>query len=120
MTTKASTTKPLSTLRRIWASVFRPHPSTATSYNNIGLYKNKRDYNKAIEYFETSLEIYLATLGADHPDTAKCYSSVQIAQNDMVKARHSMQRAVDIFSAALGPSHPRTNNARRGLLTCSG
>ena len=46
------------------------HPSTATSYNNIGLaYYSKGQFDKAIEYYEKSLKILNTKLGKEHPST---------------------------------------------------
>ena len=46
------------------------HPNTAVAYNNLGnAYKNKGEYNKAIEYLEKSLLIFSRQMGNDHPYT---------------------------------------------------
>ena len=53
------------------------HPSTGTSYNNLGLVWNKKgEYDKAIEYFEKSLAIKLKTLGGEHSDVATSYFDI--------------------------------------------
>ncbi len=46
------------------------HPSVATTYNNLGAtYYKKRDYDKAIEYYQKALKIARKRLGANHPHT---------------------------------------------------
>mgnify|MGYP001801204026 FL=1 len=49
----------------------------ARSHNNIGIvYKQKGDHEKALDYFEKSLSIWLKALGANHPEIATCYGSI--------------------------------------------
>jgi tetratricopeptide (TPR) repeat protein len=48
----------------------KDHPSTATSYNNIGsMYYQQGKYREALKYLEKALEICKAKLGEDHPYT---------------------------------------------------
>ena len=53
------------------------HPTTAQIYDNLGLaYGAKRDYDRAIEYHEKSLEIKLIALDETHPSTAETYNNL--------------------------------------------
>ncbi len=53
------------------------HPSTASSYNNIGaLYKSQGDYENALVYYQKSLTIQEKVLGYEHPDTATSYNNI--------------------------------------------
>ena len=53
------------------------HPDVATTYNNIGItWKNKGEYDKALEYYEKSLVIQLKTLGGEQPDVARSYFDI--------------------------------------------
>ena len=53
------------------------HPNTAGSYNNIGIvYRNKGDYDKALEYYLKAVKIREAVLGENHPSTALSYNNI--------------------------------------------
>ena len=53
------------------------HPSTATSYGNIGaVYYNLGDYDKALEYYSKALAIYEKKLGKENPDTKSLYNCI--------------------------------------------
>ena len=44
------------------------HPSTATTYFNLGaLYDNMKDYKTSLENLELALAIYLKSFGPNHP-----------------------------------------------------
>ena len=47
------------------------------------VYRSQGDYTKALEYYEKSLEIRLAKLGADHPSTKKTQSNIETVKNEM-------------------------------------
>ena len=82
------------------------HPSTATSYNNIGLsYGNLGDYPKALEYHFKALAIREKVLGKEHPDTAMSYNNiagVYDSQGDYPKALEYHFKALDIKEKVLG------------------
>ena len=90
----------------------KEHPSTATSYNNIGLtYDYLGDYTKALEYLQKALDIREKVLGKEHPDTATSYNnigSVYDDQGDYTKALEYYQKALDIQEKVLGKEHPST------------
>ncbi len=86
------------------------HPSTATSYNNIGLvYDNQGDYGKALEYYLKALAIHEKTLGREHPSTATSYNNIGLVygnQGDYGKALEYFFKALAIHEKTLGPEHP--------------
>jgi tetratricopeptide (TPR) repeat protein len=88
------------------------HPSTATTYNNIGsAWKSKGEYDKAIEYYEKSLKIQLATLGENHPDTATTYNNIGSAwksKGKYDKAIEYYEKSLKIQLVTLGENHPDT------------
>jgi nephrocystin-3 len=62
--------------------VLGDHPSTATTYNNIGLLLNMRgDYDAALAMYKIVLAIEAVVLG-DHPSTATTYNNIGLALND--------------------------------------
>ena len=88
------------------------HPSTATSYNNIGqVYYRQGAHDKALEYYLNALEIRERTLGKDHPDTAISYNNigqVYYRQGAYEKALEYFMMALEIDEKALGKDYPST------------
>ena len=89
------------------------------SYNNIGAAgKSKGEYDKAIEFFNKSLKIHLATLGENHPSTATSYNSIAVLyfnNKKFKKAYPYAKKVVEIFELKLPKNHPRLINAKMGL-----
>ena len=77
------------------------HPSTATSYNNIGgVYDNLGDYDKALEYYSKALAICEKVLGPEHPSTATAYDNIggiYYSQGDYDKALEYFSKALVIY-----------------------
>jgi len=68
------------------ATLGENHPSTATSYNNIGsVWKSKGKYDKAIEYLEKALKISINTLGEGHPNVAVVKGNLESAKESLKK-----------------------------------
>ena len=88
------------------------HPSTATSYNNIGVvYDHQGDYSKALEYYHKALAIFEKVLGLEHPSTATSYSNIGVVydtQGDYSKALEYFYKALAIEEKVLGLEHPST------------
>ena len=64
---------------RIWR--IPNHPDIAASYNNLGnVYRDKGEYERAIEYYKQSLEIMLKAYhdSPNHPDIAASYNSLGV------------------------------------------
>jgi len=94
------------------ATLGENHPSTATSYNNIGsAWYSKGEYDKAIAYYEKDLNITLATLGENHPSTATSYNNiggVWYSKGEYDKAIAYYEKSLKIRLATLGENHPDT------------
>ena len=88
------------------------HPSTATTYNNIGgVYVEMGDYGKALEYYQKALGIHEEALGLGHPSTATTYNNiggVYKEMGDYGKALEYYQKALAISEEVLGLGHPST------------
>jgi tetratricopeptide (TPR) repeat protein len=88
------------------------HPSTATSYNNIGfVYESQGDYDKALEWYQKASKILEKVLGVEHPDTATSYNNiagVYDSQGDYDKALELYHKALEIREKVLGTEHPDT------------
>ncbi|MDL2269991.1 tetratricopeptide repeat protein, partial [Desulfosarcina sp. OttesenSCG-928-A07] len=53
------------------------HPSTGTSYNNIGLvYEHQGEYEKALEEFLRAYHIFSTQLRKNHPHTQLVYKNM--------------------------------------------
>ncbi|CAF0951715.1 unnamed protein product [Didymodactylos carnosus] len=82
----------------------------ATTYNNMGLvYKNQGDYEKALKYYEKSLEIKLISLPPNHPDIATTYNNIGLVydnQGDYEKALKYYEKDLEISLISLPPNHP--------------
>jgi len=53
------------------------HPIIASSLNNIGvIYQYKKDYPKALEYYNQALEIRMKVLPENHQDQAASYTNI--------------------------------------------
>ena len=88
------------------------HPSTATSYNNIGaVYDSTGDYPKALEYYLKDLQICEKVLGLEHPHTASSHNNIGVVyfnMGDYPKALEYYLKALAIQEKALGLEHPST------------
>jgi len=83
----------------------------AASYNNMGsVYYSQGQYERALEYYQKSLDIKIRVVGhADHPDrghvwvlgamVATSYNNigvVNLVKGDLENALHQHQRALEI------------------------
>ena len=88
------------------------HPSTAASYNNIGLvYDNLGDYDKALKYYLKALAICEKALGLEHPNTATTYNNIGLVYDrlgDYNKALEYYFKALAMREKVLGLEHPDT------------
>ena len=86
-------------------------------YHQLGCIKRDLgDYEKAIEYFEQSLEICQKTLPANHPSLATCYGNMAGVYGDMgeySKALSFYEKDLEICQKTLPANHP-------SLATCYG
>ena len=76
------------------------HPDVATTLNNMAnVYKNKADFDKALEYYTSALIIKKAKHGDDHPDEADMLDDVgemYYVQRVYDRAHMSFKSAADI------------------------
>ncbi|CAF5003981.1 unnamed protein product, partial [Rotaria sp. Silwood1] len=86
------------------------HPHIATSYNNIGLvYKDKGDYDNALDYCKQALDIWKQTLPEEHPDIASSYNNIGLIyqdKGDYDNALDCYKKAHDIWKQTLPEKHP--------------
>jgi len=86
------------------------HPYVADSYNNIGVvWKNKGEYDKALDFYQKSLEIKLKTLGGEHPSVADSYNNIGLVwdiKGEYDKALDFQQNCLAIRLKTLGGEHP--------------
>ena len=70
----------------------------------------------ALLYKERSLEIYIDTVGNNHPNTATAYNNIGSAYESIEnydKAVEYFEKAYKIFESALGPDHPNTMQCKQ-------
>jgi tetratricopeptide (TPR) repeat protein len=70
---------------------------------------NKGKYERALEYFHTSLKIDMKILQPDDPTIANTYNSIANiyqTKGDCKRALESYNKALTIFQRTLGESHP--------------
>ncbi len=84
----------------------------ADQYNSHGIsYYNKGDYDKALEAFNKSLKIRLATIGENNPATATSYNNIGLAwksKGEYDKAIEFYEKALKIQLATIGENSPAT------------
>ena len=92
------------------------HPAVAASYTNIGIvYKRQGQYERALEYYQKALEIYIKVSGQEHPDVAVSYqnlAAVYQSQGNHVQTKEMATKAYHIFLKKLGPDHPQTQSLK--------
>ena len=72
----------------------------------------------ALLYKERSLEIYIDTVGHNHPNTATGYNNIGSAYESIEnydKAVEYFEKAYQIFEATLGPDHPNTLQCKQNM-----
>ena len=82
------------------------------------MHDNKGEYDKALEYLQKALAIYLKQLGPDHPNVASTYNNMAFfykARKDLPKAKEYFEKAYTIQIKKLGPNHPSTKNTKAQL-----
>ena len=73
------------------------HPDIASSYEIIGkFYDDKGECDKAFEFLQKGLEIYLISLRPNHPDIATLFNKTGVVYNSQgnVKNPMNLQKSV--------------------------
>ena len=85
------------------------HPSTISSYNNIGtVWYSKGNYDKALVYFERCLSFELKTLGEYHFSVAKSLNNIGLvwqSKGNYDKALEYNEKSLAIRLKTLGENH---------------
>jgi len=85
---------------------------TAEAYESAG------DMDKAVEWYQRSLEAYRYAQGDDHANVGIAMNNLGMAlhqKKEYAKAQPLLQDAHALLQAALGKEHPVTNVARRNI-----
>ena len=95
------------------------HPSTGTSYNNLGgVWNDKGEYDKALEYYEKSLAIDLKVHGDQHTSTSTLYHNlgrVWYYKGEYEKALEYYEKSLAIRLKVHGDQHPSTGKSYNNL-----
>ena len=81
---------------------------------NWGALRAKAEYDKALEYLQKALVIYLKELGPDHPRVATSYNGIGLVYNnkgEYDKALEYYQKALAISLKKLGVDHLKVANS---------
>ncbi len=95
------------------------HFENANTCNNLGIYyKNLRDYEQALRYFETSFDIFVKNKGPGHRMIGHLYNNLGVvskAFQEYDKAIGYYQHALDTFEKGYGQSFHRIGMVQRNL-----
>jgi len=84
------------------------------------VYKVKGEYDKALEYYQKTSNIFEKVLGGEHPSTATSYNNIAWLYYEMQNYQEAvkmMQNAVDIREKVLPANHPWLIGSKEGLET---
>ena len=88
-------------------------------FYHLGYIKNDQgEYEKAIEFYEKSLEISQKTLPPNHPDLATSYNNIGLVYDNMdeySKALSYYERSLDIRQHSLHHNHPDLQDVRKNI-----
>jgi tetratricopeptide (TPR) repeat protein len=77
---------------------------------NLGeIYRNKGDFDRAIDYFQQALTNFQHSYGPEHPQTAmawNCLGAGLGGKKDWTAAMNAYEKALAIRQRVLGPEHP--------------
>ncbi|CAF1543832.1 unnamed protein product [Didymodactylos carnosus] len=86
------------------------HPDISQNYNNIGaVHAEKGEYDKALENYESTLEIQIKSLPCRHPSLANTYTNIGLALNkkgEYAKALENYERSLQIQLKSLPSNRP--------------
>lgn len=86
------------------------NPKVAVIYSEMGVvYMMQRNFGKALQMFNKSLQIQMKTLGPDHPSVAALYCNLALlheTQGDKQLGLEFYEKSLRIYSKLYGPNHP--------------
>ena len=86
-----------------------------TYVNMANVYNSQGHYERALEYYQKSLDIEIAVVGHDHASVAMSYGNMGYVYRSLGKAeeaREMFTKTYSIFLKVLGPDHPHTQKAK--------
>ena len=93
--------------------------SVADTYNNMAVvYERQGHYERALEYYQKSLDITIKVVGHDHIDVAASCQNIAVVylnQGKQAQAIEMATKAYDINFKVLGPDHPSTRQLKSFL-----
>lgn len=88
------------------------HPDIISLFGNTGvMYKNKLEYDKALQYYYYELENYSKSIGEDHPDVATSYQNIggiYHSKGEYDLAITAFDKSLQIRRKVLGEDNPLT------------
>ena len=81
----------------------------ASSFNNIGVVYEKKDFENALVQHQKALEIRTRVFGSDHPNVAASYNNIGVVyekKGDLENALVQHQKALKIRTRMFGSDHP--------------
>jgi tetratricopeptide (TPR) repeat protein len=89
----------------------------AGTYNNMAVvYQSQGHYERALEYYQKSLDITIKVVGHDHPRVADSKVNIGLVYEKTGRkseAKTLFTEAAKIRRNKLGPDHPLTKKAER-------
>ena len=89
------------------------------SYSLIGeFYYEKKQFDKAISFYQKSLEIYLKTVGSNHHETANCYNNIGLAYDNKGEYDRTIdyyRKSLEIYLKTVGSIHHDTANCYNNI-----
>jgi tetratricopeptide (TPR) repeat protein len=106
-------------LHRVLLEKTSDEHTKALNYNQLGYIKlGQCDYEKALSFYEKSLEIRQKTRPPNHPDLAASYNYIgNLYQNmgEYSKALSYYEKALEIYQKTLPPNHPDLATSYSGI-----
>ena len=91
----------------------------AAPYLNMGsVYDSQGQYERALEYYQKSLDIKIRVVGHEHLDVAASYNNmgrVYDSQGHYERALEHHQKALDIRTRVVGYKHPLVADSKYNL-----
>jgi len=82
------------------------------------VYKSQGHYERALEYYQKSLDIKIRVVGSEHPDVAKSRNGIGNVLKRMGKPEEALvqyQKALEVFLTVYGQEHPLVADAKENI-----